>query len=75
MGSAGGFHNVGYLAACVRDDIAYDRSVFADERPLWEPIFEADISQLSGIGDAVLKISQSFPDYFDEEKLRDLTGI
>jgi hypothetical protein len=70
-----GFRNVGYLAACVRDDTAYDRSVFADERPLWEPIFEADISQLSGIGDAVLKIQQSFPDYFDEEKLRDLTGI
>ena len=34
-----------------------------------------DASQLAGIGDAVFKIQQSFPDYFTEDKLRELTGI
>lgn len=70
-----GFINTGYLAACVRDGMVYDRSEFYNARPLWEPIFEPDASQLGGIGDAIIKIQQAFPDYFDEDKLRDLTGI
>jgi hypothetical protein len=70
-----GFINTGYLAACIRDNNVYDRSEFYATRPLWEPIFEPDASQLGGIGDAINKIQQSFPDYFDDEKLRDLTGI
>lgn len=69
------FLNVGYIAACVRDDFGYLRREFYKERPLWDPIFELDASQLSGIGDAANKIQQSFPDYFTEEKLRSLTGI
>lgn len=70
-----GFLNVGYLAACVRDDYPYLRRQFYLTKPKWEPIFEPDASQLSGIGDAINKIQQSFPDYFTEEKLRDFTGI
>lgn len=70
-----GFLNVGYLAACVRDDFPYMRQQFYLTQPRWEPIFEPDAAQLSGIGDAALKIQQSFPDYFTEEKLHDLTGI
>ena len=70
-----GFINTGYLAACIRDNMVYDRSEFYQTRPLWEPIFEPDASQLGGIGDAIIKIQQSFPDYFDEDRLRDLTGI
>lgn len=70
-----GFLNVGYLAACVRDDFEYQRRQFYLTRPRWEPIFEPDAAQLSGIGDAAIKIQQSFPDYFTEEKLHDLTGI
>ena len=70
-----GLLNVGYLAACVRDDYSYLRRQFYMTIPKWEPIFETDMSQLSGIGDAVFKIQQSFPDYFTEEKLRDVTGI
>ena len=70
-----GFLNVGYLAACVRDDYAYQRRQFYLTKPRWEPIFEPDAAQLSGIGDAALKIQQSFPDYFTEDKLHDLTGI
>lgn len=69
------FLNAGYLAACVRDDYAYERRQFYLTTPRWEPIFEPDASQLSGIGDAVNKVQQSFPDYFSEEKLHDLTGI
>lgn len=69
------FVNVGYLAACVRDDAAYERNNFYNEIPLWEPIFELDAAQLGAMGDAIIKISQAFPDYFTEDKLRDLTGI
>ena len=70
-----GFLNVGYLAACVRDDYPYLRRQFYLTQPRWEPVFEPDAAQLSGIGDAAMKIQQSFPDYFTEEKLHDLTGI
>lgn len=70
-----GFLNVGYLAACLRDKKAYDRSVFYATKPVWEPLFEASASQISGIGDAIQKIQQSFPDYFTEDKLHELTGI
>lgn len=70
-----GLLNVGYLAACVRDDFPYQRKQFYKTRPRWEPIFEPDAAQLSGIGDAAIKIQQSFPDYFTEDKLHDLTGI
>ena len=70
-----GFLNVGYLAACVRDDFPYLRRQFYKTVPKWEPIFEPDAAQLSGIGDAAIKIQQSFPEYFTEQKLHDLTGI
>jgi len=70
-----GFLNAGYLAACVRDDMDYKREAFYLTKPKWEPIFEPDVAALSGIGDAVMKLQQSFPDYFDSEKLRDLTGF
>ena len=70
-----GLLNVGYLAACVRDDFPYKRNQFYQTRARWEPVFEPDAAQLSGIGDAAIKIQQSFPDYFTEEKLHELTGI
>jgi hypothetical protein len=70
-----GLLNAGYLAACVRDDYPYERRQLAGTMLMWAPIFEPDITALSGIGDAVQKIQLAFPDYFDEEKLRELTGI
>lgn len=70
-----GLLNVGYLAACVRDDFPYERKQFYQTKARWEPVFEPDAAQLSGIGDAAIKIQQSFPDYFTEDKLHDLTGI
>lgn len=70
-----GFLNAGYLAACVRDDFPYERRVVYMTTPKWEPIFEPDAAALSGIGDAAIKLQQSFPDYFTESKLKDLTGI
>ena len=70
-----GLLNAGYLAACLRDDYAYDRSVLYRTKVMYEPLFEPDADQLSGLGDAVLKIQQSFPEYFDEEKLHRLTGL
>lgn len=70
-----GFLNVGYLAACLRDDYPYQRRQVYMTTPRWRPIFEPDASMLSGVGDAIQKIQSAFPEYFDEKKLRDLTGI
>lgn len=70
-----GILNAGYLAACVRDKQPYLRREISRTRLLWEPIFEPDVTALSGIGDAVQKIQTSFPDYFTEDKLKELTGI
>lgn len=70
-----GLLNVGYLAACVRDDFPYQRKELYMTKARWEPVFEPDAAQLSGIGDAAIKIQQAFPDYFTEDKLHDLTGI
>ncbi|MDO5131435.1 MAG: hypothetical protein Q4D81_00450 [Eubacteriales bacterium] len=70
-----GLLNAGYLAACVRDDYPYLRNQVVRTELKWDPIFEPDISSLSGVGDAVQKIQTAFPGYFDEAKLKDLTGI
>jgi len=70
-----GFVNAGYLAACLRDNYDYQRRQISQTHVKWEPIFEPDASQIGAIGDAIIKIQQAFPDYFDAEKLRDLTGI
>jgi hypothetical protein len=70
-----GFLNVGYLSACLRDDYPYLRSQFYLTKPKWEPLFEADASTLSLIGDGAIKINQAIPGYMDADTLRDLTGI
>jgi len=70
-----GLINAGYLAACVRDSYPYKRNQLTQTKLNWGPIFEPDITALSGIGDAVQKIQMAYPDYFTEEKLRELTGI
>lgn len=70
-----GFLNVGYLAACLRDNFAYKRQQLYLTKPCWEPIFEPDSAMLSLIGDGAIKINQAIPGYFSKDNLRDLTGI
>lgn len=70
-----GFLNVGYLAACVRDNMRYERKVVNNVIPKFEPIFEPDAAMLSVVGDGAIKINQAVPGYFDRKTLRDLTGI
>lgn len=70
-----GLLNAGYLAACLRDGMAYKRNQLYKTTVKWMPIFEPDVSALSGVGDAVQKIQTAFPDYFTEDKLNELTGI
>ena len=70
-----GILNAGYLAACIRDNYSYTRQQITYTTPMWLPPFRADVSMLSGIGDALQKIGQSFPDYMTEEKILELTGI
>lgn len=70
-----GFLNVGYLAACVRDNYPYERRQLYLTKPVWEPIFEPDMAALSGIGDGALKLNQAVPGYFGAKNLRNMTGI
>lgn len=70
-----GFLNVGYLAACLRDNYAYNRQVLYETVPMWQPIFEPDAAGLAGIGDAILKINQAVPDYIGAKAIKQLTGL
>ena len=70
-----GILNAGYLAACVRDNYKYQRSQITITKPVWLPPFQADASMLGGIGDAIMKINQSYPGYLTADKLLELTGI
>ena len=69
-----GFLNVGYLAACVRDNFPYKREQVYMTNPVWEPVFEPDAAMLSAIGDGISKINQAVPGYFNEKNLSRLTG-
>lgn len=70
-----GILNVGYLGACVRDKYSYRRSDITITKTMWLPPFQADVSMLGGIGDAIMKINGSYPDYLTEDKILELTGI
>ena len=69
------FLNVGFLAACVRDQIAYSRQQFYLTKAAWDPVFEPDAAMLSGIGDGIGKINQAIPGYIGSNAMQDLTGI
>ena len=69
-----GLLNVGYLAACVRDDQAYTRQQIYQTIPKWEPIFEPDAATMSLVGDGVIKMNQAIPEYIDDEKAKDMLG-
>lgn len=70
-----GFLNAGYVAACLRDEMRYEREAAYLTKPAFEPVFEPDASMLSGIGDAILKLNQAIPNYVDDEKMKDMTGF
>ena len=70
-----GFKNVGYIGACIRDDVNYLREELFETKVLWKPTFEPDAQMLSSIGDGVIKLNQAIDGYIDEERMRRLTGI
>ena len=70
-----GFKNVGYIGACIRDDVDYLREELFETRALWKPTFEPDAQMLSAIGDGVIKLNQAIDGYVNEERMRRLTGI
>lgn len=69
------FLNVGFLAACVRDQVEYSRQQFYLTKAAWDPVFEPDAAMLSGIGDGIGKINQAVPGYIGSNAMQDLTGI
>ena len=70
-----GFLNAGFLAACLRDDMDYERRAFVDTEMEWEPVFEPDSSALGIIGDALIKLNTAVPGFMTEDRIRKLTGI
>lgn len=70
-----GLLNAGFLAACLRDGLAFNRQVLYETKPSWEPIFEPDANAIGMIGDAAVKVNSAVSGYFNAENLRDLTGI
>lgn len=70
-----GIMNAGFLAACIRDNMKYQRSQLAYTKPIWAPVFPADVSMLGSIGDAVGKINTAYPEYLTEDKLYEITGL
>ena len=70
-----GFLNVGYVAACLRDEYAYQRRQFYMTQPVWAPVFEPDFSAFSTFGDGVQKLTQAAPGYFGMDNMREMLGI
>lgn len=72
-----GFLNVGYIGACMRDNVDYQREELFETKVIWKPTFEPDAAMLSAIGDGVIKLNQALANggYIDGERLRRLTGI
>ena len=70
-----GLLNVAYIAACLRDDYPYFRYQFTKMVPKWAPLFEADASMLSSIGDGAIKLNQAVEGFINKETLEDFTGI
>ncbi len=62
-----GFLNVGYLAACLRDDFPYKRNQLYQTKAKWQPVFKPDASTISLIGDGAIKVNQAIPGYFGKE--------
>lgn len=69
------FLNVGLVASSLRDGQPYERSALKNVKAVWMPIFEADASMLSAIGDGVIKLGQVVPDFITKETVEQLTGI
>lgn len=70
-----GFLNVGFVAACLRDNFQFRRYQFMKTTARWNPIFEPDASTISLVGDGAIKMNQAIPGYFDKNNIQDLTGI
>ena len=70
-----GFRNVGYIGACIRDNIDYVREAVFETKVYWKPTFEPDAAMLASIGDGVFKLNEAIPNFIDESRMRRLTGI
>lgn len=69
------FANVGYVAASLRDEYPYARTLVSQMKAKWLPVFEPDAAMLSSIGDGAIKVNQAVPGYFSRDTLETLTGI
>lgn len=70
-----GFLNAGFLAACLRDGVAYNRYELVKTIPVFAPIFEPDAAGLASIGDGLMKLNEAVPGAVDNSELFRLTGL
>ena len=70
-----GLLNVAYVAVCLKNNYRLMRKEFSNTSLKWEPMFEADASTLTMIGDGAIKLNQALPGYITADTVRDLTGI
>lgn len=70
-----GLLNVAYVSACLRDEFKYERSQFVYTKAKWEPLFEADASTLTLVGDGAIKLNTAIPGFVNSEMIQDLTGL
>lgn len=70
-----GLLNVAYVSVCLKNDYKFMRQEFVNTELKWEPMFEADASTLTMIGDGAIKLNQALPGYITADTVRDLTGI
>lgn len=73
-----GFKNCGYIGACIRDDMDYEREALFETKATWRPVFEPDAAALGLLGDGVLKLNQAMENggtFIDDAKLHRLTGL
>lgn len=70
-----GLLNMGFVAACLRDEQNYRLEALYDTRAKWEPIFEPDAAAIGLMGDAAIKVNQAVPGFFGEDNLQELIGV
>lgn len=70
-----GILNVGLVAASLRDDTHYSRSLMYETKPIWKPIFKMDNSAISSFGDGIIKINQAIPNAISAKTIKRMTGL
>lgn len=70
-----GILNAGLVAASLRDEVNYKRSMVHETNVIWKPVFAMDTASISTFGDGIIKINQAVPNALTAKSIRLLTGL